>query len=142
MIPVTINLWQEYLLLEAKKMKHRFLMTVLAAITLASGVGTATVVNTAQPVQAISRHSYHWHKVHTTKKVKIIRVNAHKPRYKWRALETVTLPKNCSFKIRYFGNDNYFQLKDLGIEFSGTWIRRGSRANWFKNGYTWAEEKY
>ena len=117
-------------------------MTALAAITLASGVGTATVINTAQPVQAISRHSHHWHKAHTTKKVKIIRVNAHKPRYKWRALETVTLPKNCNFKIRYFGNDHYFQLKDLGIEFSGTWIRRGSRANWFKNGYTWAEEKY
>lgn len=116
-------------------MKHRFLMTALAAITLASGVGTATVVNTAQPVQAISRHSHHWHWAYTTKSKTIIRVDSRHPRYRWRALEEVELPKGYSFKIRYFSNDHYYQLKRLGAGMSGTWIVRGSNSSWFKNGY-------
>lgn len=121
-------------------MRHRFLTAAIASIMLAGGVAT-TIVPT-QTVQAVSKHSWHWHKAHTVKKVKIIRVNTHQPRYKWRALETVTLPRNANFKIRYFGNDNYYQLKDLGVEFSGTWILRGAHTSWFKNGYTWAAEKY
>lgn len=126
-------------------MKHRFLTTALASIMLAGGVGAvSTIAASTQTVQAISKHSWHWHKVHTTKKIKIIRVNGHKPRYQWRALETVTMPKNANFKIRYFSNDHYYQLSDLGVEFegSGPWIVRGSSSNWFKNGYTLAEEKY
>ena len=36
-------------------MKHRILITALAAITLASGSGVITTINTAQPVHAISK---------------------------------------------------------------------------------------
>ena len=43
-------------------MKHRFLMTAMASVMLAGGVGAvSTAVAPTQTVQAISKYSYHWH---------------------------------------------------------------------------------
>lgn len=42
-------------------MKHKSLITTLAAIMLIGSVGTVTTA-TSQPVLAISKHSWHWHR--------------------------------------------------------------------------------
>lgn len=54
-------------------MKHKSLITTLAAIMLIGSVGTVTTA-TSQPVLAISKHSWHWHEVKTTKDVRVYKL--------------------------------------------------------------------
>jgi len=117
-------------------MKHRYLTAVMVSIMLAGGVGViSTAMVPTQTVQAVSKHSRHWHWVHTTREKTIMRINPRLPRYRWRPLEEAILPKGFSMKVRYFSNDNYYQLKNLGVGMGGTWIVRGSNTSWFRNGY-------
>lgn len=54
-------------------MKHKSLITTLAAIMLIGSVGTVTTA-TSQPVLAISKHSWHWHEVKTTKDARVYKL--------------------------------------------------------------------
>lgn len=106
-------------------MKHRFLMTALASIMLLGSVGVGTV-QTAQPVQAVSKHSWHWHWVKVTKNRKLYKLRYplyKRPRYAGELLKG-------DAEIRYFSYHGYYQVKGLG---KGTWIVIGRSTNWFRN---------
>ncbi|WP_240396393.1 hypothetical protein [Lactobacillus crispatus] len=108
-------------------MKHRFLVTAMASIMLLGGTGAVSAV-TAQPVQAISKHSWHWHEVKTTKDVKVYKLRY--PLYKAPKF-SFWLVKGSYVDVRYFGNNHYYEVRgDLG---RGTHIVKGSSTRWFRN---------
>lgn len=113
-------------------MKHK-LITLLAAVTLATGIGATTTMTTAPQVQAVSKHTWHWHYVRLKKTKLIHRISTKGPRYKWHNIDYLYLEKGSELRIRYFGNDHYFQLNTSDLGEHGTWIVRGSSSSWFKN---------
>lgn len=78
-------------------MKHRVLVTALASIMLLSGT-SASLASTAQPVQAISKYSYHWHWVKVKRDVKVYRLRF--PLYKAPKFDGI-LEKTSDIEVRY-----------------------------------------
>lgn len=114
-------------------MNNKFLKTFIAALALATATGTAATVTSSQPVQAVSKHTWHWHWVKMTKNKTFYRVNASASRYRWRNIDKVHLLKRSVLRVRFMGNDNYFQVRASDFDRHGTWIVRGSDASWFRN---------
>ncbi len=109
-------------------MKHRFLTAAIASIMLAGGVGViSTAIVPTQTVQAVSKHSWHWHWVHTTKDKSLYKLRF--PLYRAPKFMGI-LDHGSDVEIRYFPNNHYYQLRDMG---SGQWIIKGSSTNWFRN---------
>lgn len=110
-------------------MKHRFLITAMASIMLAGSAGAvSTAIAPTQTVQAISKHSYHWHYVKTTKNRKVYRLRF--PLYRSPVIDGI-LRKHSELYIRYVPNHRYFEID--GWEDYGHYAVLGSSSNWFKN---------
>lgn len=110
-------------------MKHRFLMTAMASIMLASGVGAAsTAVAPTQTVQAVSKHSYRWHWVKVKRDVKVYRLRL--PLYRAPKFDSI-MEKGSDAEVRYIPNHYYFELK--GYAKHGRYAVMGTSARWFRN---------
>ena len=109
-------------------MKHKILTTALASIMLAGGVGAVTASATQQPVQAISKHSWHWHSVRVVKNVDVYKLRF--PLYKAPKYD-FTMRKGSNCEIRYFGNNHYYEIRGYGV--GKNRIVKGYSSSWFKN---------
>lgn len=110
-------------------MKHRFLITAMASIMLAGGAGAvSTAIAPTQTVQAISKHSYHWHLVKTTKDRKVYKLRF--PLYRSPVFNGV-LGKHSIALVRYVPNHRYFELD--GWANHGHYAILGSSSSWFRN---------
>lgn len=109
-------------------MKHRFLVTTLASVMLAGGVGAvSTAVAPTQTVQAVSKHSYRWHWVKVKRDVKVYRLRL--PLYKAPRFDGI-LEKTSDIEVRYVPNHYYFELKHYAKH--GRYAVLGKSANWFR----------
>lgn len=110
-------------------MKHRFFMTAMASIMLASGVGAAsTAVAPTQTVQAVSKHSYRWHWVKTNRDMKVYKLRF--PLYRRPVFDGI-LEKGSEMPVRYIPNHGYFEIK--GWENHGHYAILGTSSRWFRN---------
>lgn len=107
-------------------MKHRFLVTALASVMLASGTGA--VAAPSHPVQAISKHSYRWHWVKVKRDVKVYRLRL--PLYRAPKFDSI-MEKGSDAEVRYVPNHYYFELK--GYAKHGRYAVMGTSARWFRN---------
>lgn len=114
-------------------MKHKSLFTALAVVMLTSGFGTVATT-TSQPVQAISKYTWHWHWVHTTKSVHIYKVKVGRYMYQSKLVDLGIIDKGYFFKVRYSGHDYPWQVKDAGPGLHGHLVILHQKADWFKNG--------
>lgn len=120
-------------------MKHRFLVTALAAITLASGIGTVTVANTTQPVQAspfnkrkIVNQGYYVECL-TDKKIKVAKIHWRTPHYKSWITRGYYVPKHSIVYIRRLGTDFGWYLKtSRHAKTTYTVIKRFNDYSWFE----------
>lgn len=110
-------------------MKHRFLVTALASVMLAGGIGAvSTAVAPTQTVQAISKYSYHWHWVKTNRDMKVYKLRF--PLYRRPVFDGI-LEKGSEMPVRYIPNHGYFEIK--GWENHGHYAVLGTSSRWFRN---------
>ena len=110
-------------------MKHRILITAMASIMLAGGVGAvSTAVAPAQTVQAVSKHSYHWHLVRTKRSVKVYKLRF--PLYR-RPVFNGILDAPSQLYVRYVPNHGYFEIQ--GWAKHGHYAVLGTSSRWFRN---------
>lgn len=101
----------------------------MASIMLAGGVSAiSTAVAPAQTVQAVSKHSYHWHWVKVKRDVKVYRLRF--PLYKAPRFDGI-LENPSDVEVRYVPNHNYFELKYYAKH--GHYAVLGSSSSWFRN---------
>ena len=109
-------------------MKHRFLISTLASVMLATGTGAiSTAIAPTHTVQAISKHSWHWHLVKTKRDVKVYKLRF--PLYRRPNFDGI-LAKGSELYIRYMGNNEYYQIKGWG---KGQYAVLGKSTSWFRN---------
>lgn len=119
-------------------MKHRILVTALAAITLASGSGVITTINTAQPVHAISKltvvsYARGYHKVKTTKRINVAKIHWHTPTYKSTVSNKYYVPKGTIVYIWRTGTDFGWYLKPYRhSKVTYTVDKRLNDSSWYK----------
>lgn len=120
-------------------MKHRILITTLASVMLASGVGAVTSANASQPVQASSKatviNRVGYHKITITKETAIRKIHYRIPMYKSTLGVKEYADKGLTCKLMRTGTDFGWYLKIPG--FKGTWtvVRRYNDYSWFRLGY-------
>lgn len=112
-------------------MKHRFLITAMASIMLAGGVGAvSTAVAPAQTVQAVSKYSHHWHWVKVTKETPIYKVKVGRYMYQSKLTHKTYIEKGSDLKVMYSGHDYPWRVY---AGWRGHWVALRQSANWFRN---------
>ena len=103
-------------------------------VSIIMSCGIIPLLDQPQQVQAISKYSYHWHWVTSTKNVPVYKVKVGKYMYQSKLVDKVWLPKGVHFLIRYPGHEYPWQLKKLGAGMGGYRVVLRQKANWFRNG--------
>ncbi|RVU70733.1 MULTISPECIES: hypothetical protein [Lactobacillus] len=117
-------------------MKHRILITALASVMLAGGVGA--VATPAQPVQAISKlaavsYARGYRKVKITKRINVAKIHLRIPRYKSTISDNYYVAKGTTVYIWRTGTDFGWYLKPRRhSKVTYTVDKRLNDSSWYK----------